>query len=150
MIIIKINFSKNSINKIVKFIKNNIIKIMCVLFAIVIGLIIFEGIYISNLKKNIELKEEKVRVLESKYKDINRELSETQVWLNFKNSRIEKLEEENERYKKAIEEYEALSLPDIDRSKKTYMDYCCIGRNSKQGSVVYADEAWTDEDGLRR
>ena len=69
-----------------------------------------------------------------------------------KDTKITDLNKQLDNAKKKIKQYEnnkVMSIPKIDCSKKTYMDYKCIGKNTSQGKIVYNNKAWTDEDGLR-
>ena len=98
---------------------------------------------------------ERNNVIKTKDKEIT-ELTKTigkyEEWSKIKDDKIIELENELENYIKKVKDYESskMSIPKIDSSKKTYMDYCCISRTSKQGKIVYSSEAWTDEEGLRR
>ena len=62
---------------------------------------------------------------------------------------IEDLKKENALLLEELKNYEVMSIPNVG-DKKTYMDYCSLSTKSKQGDIVYDEEAWTDEDGLRR
>ena len=105
--------------------------------------------FVEMNKKNVELCKE-IEKLNEEIKCKNEELDECEKWLKIKDDRIGELEEVVKGYEEKLKEYESKSVPKIDTSKKSYMDYTCISRSSKQGGIVYANEAWTDEDGLRR
>ena len=144
MIFIKI--SKKNITR--------IISIICVVLVLGMGVFeVFKVVKINNKfvkmnKKNVELYKE-IEKLNEEIKCKDKEIDKCEKWLKVKEGKIKELEEVVKGYEQKLKEYESKSVPEIDTSKKTYMDYTCICRNSKQGEIVYGDEAWTDEDGLR-
>lgn len=142
MIFIKI--SKKNITRII-----SIICVVLVLGTGVFGVVKINNKFIEMNKKNVELCK-KVENLSEEIKCKDEELDECEKWLKIKDDRIGELEEVVKGYEEKLKEFESKSVPKIDTSKKTYMDYRIISRNSKQGGIVYGDEAWTDEDGLRR
>lgn len=131
----------------IKISKKSIIRIISIICVIlVLGTGAFETFRVIKLnnefvemnKKNVELNK-KIEKLNEEIKCKNEELDECEKWLKIKDDRIGELEEVVKGYE------EKLSIPKIDTSKKTYMDYMRISKSSKQGGIVYGDEAWTDE-----
>ena len=141
----------------IKISKKSIIQIVSIIcMVLILGMGVFEAFriikfnnkFIEMNKKNVGLCKE-IEKLNEEIKCKDKEIDKCEKWLKIKDDRIGELEEVVKGYEEKLKEYESKSVPEIDTSKKTYMDYRIISRNSKQGEIVYGDEAWTDEDGLR-
>ena len=113
------------------------------------GLVLLNSIFSCFLYTNFEeISKQKEEISKQKI-ELETKLEETEYLLKHKDDKIIELEFQLDKYI-ALEIIDTMGLPNIDRSKKTYMDYCCLSKNSKQGSIVYDTNAWTDETGLRR
>lgn len=117
-----------------------IVSVICIVF--ITGTELFNVLKIKELNNIIKNKEVELKNIQEENCKLIEKYEEYEKCLKVKDDKIVELE-------KAIEDYESKSIPKIDTSKKTYMDYRSISRSSKQGGIVYGDEAWTDEDGLR-
>lgn len=119
--------------------KVSIARVLCWILAV---LVLVGGILkINQLNKEIKIQKNEIIEIKKEKEKLIAELDECKEWLKNKDDRIIELEEELEGLN--------MSVPDIGNIK-TYMDYTKICKNSKQGKIVYATQAWTDEDGLRR
>ena len=122
---------------------------------------------IVGLNKEIKEKEEKLKKTEE-------ELKVSNEWLKIKDDRIVELEGELEKVKGEVNKTKItnnnkkdsnkeisdnketsankdnLTIPNGFNTFKSYMDYKCIRKDCKQGKIVYGENAWTDEDGLRK
>lgn len=143
-----VNFLKRNKKRIILITINIISAIALIFGAFTLGSIIAKNNteLALNSKYNKIIDKYKIEIshYEQKIKDLEEKIEENEIVIND--------------YKKQVEEYKAKEL-EIKRkslsngcnlSKKTYMDYRCISRNSKQGNIVYGEKAWTDENGLRR
>lgn len=83
-------------------------------------------------EKTIKNKTEKIIQLEKENLNLLEKLEEYEKWQKEKDDRIVELEEELEKFKTE----RSLSIPNIDSSKKTYMDYCMISRGSKSNYYI--------------
>lgn len=137
-----INFLKRNKKRIISVILNEVLLICAIMIGAVVSVEMTKEI--REYDKKIENYEIEISHYEQKVKDLEEKIEENEVVIND--------------YKKQVEEYKAKEL-EIKRkslsngcnlSKKTYMDYRCISKNSKQGNIVYGEKAWTDENGLRR
>lgn len=123
------------------FIRISKIGVTGIVCAIIVVLVLGVGIVdreieLGNCVENIEnLREEKSNLLQI---------------IGEKEEKIAKIEKENIELSEELKKYEELNIPNIDVSKKTYMDYKKICKESTQGNIVYGVEAWTDNEGLRR
>ena len=100
-----------------------------------------KNVVVDDLKRKNEAKTKENEELKEKAEGLEKEVEE------LKKKNVNTMNTTNTNNKSGV--YNTNDLG-IDTSKKTYMDYRCISKGSKQGSIVYGDEAWTDEDGLRR
>ena len=133
------------------FIKNYKINFVGIGFVIIlIFSIILTGLSQNKIQKLNRTVCEKDRVITDKEIEIENLMCDIENWeaaCKIKDDKIIELEgklEEYERYK----QINSMSIPNIG-DKKTYMSYRMIKKNSNQGRIVYSDEAWTDQDGLR-
>ena len=121
MIFIKI--SKKNITR--------IIRIICVVLVLgtgvfeVFGVVKINNKFVEMNKKNVELCK-KVEKLNEEIKCKEEELDECEKWLKVKDDRIGELEEVVKGYEEKLKEFESKSVPEIDTSKKSYMDYRII------------------------
>lgn len=146
-----------------KTIKKNSIVVLCAI--LMISMLFGIGMSTRNLRKTIKSKDTEISNLNTTILGLNDEISAKNETIDSNNITINTLNETIANYEIVIsnlelqiEEYKEkeieISRQDLSSgcnlSKKTYMDYRCISRNSAQGNIVYSDEAWTDDNGLRR
>ena len=132
----------------------NLLKILCTIFiAIIIIFLIFERVSLTQinrkLQSNIKEKEKVIQKIETENDEYIKKNDEYVKKIEEKDSVIGDLEaklKETEEKVGKIETTESMSIP--VNGFKSYMDYRCIGRNSRQGGIVYGEEAWTDGEGL--
>lgn len=137
-----INFLKRNKKRIITIILDEILLVCAIMIGAVVSVEMTKEV--MEYDKKIENYEIEISHYEQKVVDLEEEIKDKEVIIND--------------YKKQIKEYEEKEL-EIKRkslptggnlSKKTYMDYRSISKNSKQGNIVYSEKAWTDENGLRR
>ena len=118
----------------IKVSKKNIIRIVSIIcMVLILGIGIFEAFRIIKLndefvkmnKKNVELCRE-IEKLNEEIKCRDEEIDECQKSLEVKEGKIRELEEVVKGYEEKLREFESKSVPEIDTSKKTYMDYRII------------------------
>ena len=101
----------------------------------------------NQFTNQIQAKDDIIIQQETTINELHSELLEWEKVCKDKDDKIIELENK-------LSEYEhyarigSMSIPNIGNTK-TYMSYRMIKRNSNQGNIVYSDEAWTDQDGLR-
>ena len=124
-----------------------ICSIICV--VLVLGTSMFGVVKFKKLNNIVKDKDEEIKKIQQENCKLIEEYQKSEKWLKIKDDRIGELEEVVKEYEEKLKEFESKSVPKIDTSKKTYMDYCRIKKGSEQGEIVYGSEAWTDKDGLR-
>ena len=133
------------------FIKNYKINFVGIGFVIIlIFSIILTGLSQNKIQKLNRTVCEKDRVITEKEVEIENlmcDIKDGEVACKIKDDKIIELEGKLEEYE-GYEQINSMSIPNIG-DKKTYMNYRMIKQNSNQGNIVYSDEAWTDQDGLR-
>ena len=97
---------------------------------------------VGSKNNEIEAKNASIREYEKVVGDLEEQCERWEVVCRWKDDLIMEMEMEMEGL--------TMDIPNIDTSTKTYMDYCKIGKQCREGEIVYDEEAWTDEDGLRR
>ena len=122
----------------------NVMMIICIAMLVISSMCIT-----SKAHSAIQKQYEEIMVIKKENEELLKKIEE-------KDKENEKLKKELEEYKEKLEEYELMEkeIPVGNVGNigimKSYMDYRCIGRGSRQGGIVYGEEAWTDEDGMRR
>ena len=122
----------------------NVMMIICIAMLAISSMCIT-----SKTHSAIQKQYEEITVIEKENEELLKEIAE-------KDKENEKLREELEECKEKLEEYELMEkeipVGNVENIgiMKSYMDYRCIGKGSRQGGIVYGEEAWTDEDGMRR
>ena len=133
------------------FIKNYKINFVGIGFVIIlIFSIILTGLSQNKIQKLNRTVCEKDRVITDKEIEIENLMCDIENWeaaCKIKDDKIIELEGKLEEYERQ-KQINSMSIPNIG-DKKTYMSYRMIKKNSNQGRIVYSDEAWTDQDGLR-
>ena len=129
----------------------NVMMIICIAMLVISSMCIT-----SKTHSAIQKQYEEITVIEKENEELLKEIEEKDKEIAEKDKENEKLKKESEEYKEKLEEYELMEkeIPVGNVGNvgimKSYMDYRCIGRGSRQGGIVYGEEAWTDEDGMRR
>lgn len=126
-----------------------VICIICVI--LMLGTSVFEVFRVIGINEEFVEFNNKVDKLNEVIESKDLELDECNRWLKIKDDRIIELEGEVKKLKEELEKKnKILSIPTGFNNFKSYMDYKCIKKDCKQGNIVYGENAWTDEDGLRK
>ena len=125
-------------------IDDNKFKNICLVFmTIIISLVIMSSCAsakIDKLNKTVEENNQKIVLLNKENIELKNQLEINGELIKNKDDKIIELESR----------MMGLEIPKIDSSKKTFMDYRSLKKDSKQGGIVYSSQCWCDEDGLWR
>ena len=122
----------------------NVMMIICIAMLVISSMCIA-----SKAHSAIQKQYEEITVIEKENEELLKEIEEKDKEIAEKDKENEKLREELEEYELMEKEIPVGNVGNVG-IMKSYMDYRCIGRGSRQGGIVYGEEAWTDEDGMRR